>query len=98
MAGEKGLEPSTFAVTGRRCNQLNYSPAKRIISEFEKVNSYKQSCQPTIVKAIYPEKIRLFASLSPQMGPLHHPLGLGKKLVQGHPRLGIILSPEHLGG
>ncbi len=28
MAGETGLEPATFAVTGRRCNQLNYSPAK----------------------------------------------------------------------
>jgi hypothetical protein len=27
MAGAKGLEPSTFAVTGRRCNQLNYAPA-----------------------------------------------------------------------
>gem|GEM_PF-2307298 len=22
-----GLEPTTFAVTGRRCNQLNYAPA-----------------------------------------------------------------------
>ncbi len=22
-----GLEPTTFAVTGRRCNQLNYTPA-----------------------------------------------------------------------
>ena len=28
MAGETGLEPATFAVTGRRCNQLNYSPAE----------------------------------------------------------------------
>ncbi len=30
MAGVKGLEPSTFAVTGRRCNQLNYTPAFKI--------------------------------------------------------------------
>jgi hypothetical protein len=22
-----GLEPTTYAVTGRRCNQLNYTPA-----------------------------------------------------------------------
>jgi hypothetical protein len=27
MAGVMGLEPTTFAVTGRRCNQLNYTPA-----------------------------------------------------------------------
>lgn len=27
MAGETGLEPAAFAVTGRRYNQLNYSPA-----------------------------------------------------------------------
>ena len=30
VAGETGLEPATFAVTGRHCNQLNYSPAKKI--------------------------------------------------------------------
>ena len=27
MAGVTGLEPAAFAVTGRRCNQLNYTPA-----------------------------------------------------------------------
>src|SRR5690242_16048544 len=27
MAGVMGLEPTTFAVTGRRCNRLNYTPA-----------------------------------------------------------------------
>ncbi len=27
MAGVKGLEPSAFCVTGRRYNQLNYTPA-----------------------------------------------------------------------
>lgn len=27
MAGAMGLEPTTFAVTGRHCNQLNYAPA-----------------------------------------------------------------------
>ena len=26
MAGETGLEPAAFCVTGRRYNQLNYSP------------------------------------------------------------------------
>ena len=26
MAGVTGLEPAAFAVTGRRCNQLNYTP------------------------------------------------------------------------
>lgn len=25
-----GLEPTTFAVTGRRCNQLNYAPAQNL--------------------------------------------------------------------
>jgi hypothetical protein len=27
VAGATGLEPATFAVTGRRSNQLNYAPA-----------------------------------------------------------------------
>lgn len=27
VAGETGLEPAAFCVTGRRYNQLNYSPA-----------------------------------------------------------------------
>lgn len=27
MAGVTGFEPAAFAVTGRRCNQLNYTPA-----------------------------------------------------------------------
>ena len=27
MAGETGLEPAASGVTGRRYNQLNYSPA-----------------------------------------------------------------------
>jgi len=27
MAGAMGLEPTTYAVTGRHCNQLNYAPA-----------------------------------------------------------------------
>lgn len=26
VAGETGLEPAAFCVTGRRYNQLNYSP------------------------------------------------------------------------
>ncbi len=30
MAGETGLEPATSAVTGRRSNQLSYSPGKAL--------------------------------------------------------------------
>ncbi len=29
MAGVTGLEPAAFAVTGRRSNQLSYTPAKK---------------------------------------------------------------------
>ncbi len=29
MAGLTGLEPATSGVTGQRCNQLYYNPAKR---------------------------------------------------------------------
>ncbi len=31
MAGVTGLEPAAFAVTGRRSNQLSYTPAKKCI-------------------------------------------------------------------
>ncbi len=33
MAGVMGLEPTAFAVTGRRCNQLNYTPALGMLIE-----------------------------------------------------------------
>lgn len=33
MAGAMGLEPTTFAVTGRRCNRLNYAPANNQVTE-----------------------------------------------------------------
>ena len=33
MAGTTGLEPATSDVTGRRSNQLNYVPAKRVTPE-----------------------------------------------------------------
>ena len=34
MATQKGLEPSTFGVTGRRSNRLSYDPA------FSKLKSF----------------------------------------------------------
>ena len=36
MAGVMGLEPTAFAVTGRRCNQLNYTPAERCVLKVSK--------------------------------------------------------------
>lgn len=38
MAGVKGLEPSAFAVTGRRCNQLNYTPALKSLGVNKRVD------------------------------------------------------------
>ena len=37
MAGATGLELATFCVTGRRTNQLNYTPAMRIDSSSREV-------------------------------------------------------------
>src|SRR4051812_41542451 len=34
-----GLEPTTFAVTGRRCNQLNYAPAEKPVTRRPRVNA-----------------------------------------------------------
>ena len=39
MAGVMGLEPTTFAVTGRRCNQLNYTPANKTSSRSSTVGT-----------------------------------------------------------
>ena len=38
MAGVKGLEPSAFAVTGRRCNQLNYTPELKSLGVNKRVD------------------------------------------------------------
>ena len=38
MAGVKGLEPSAFAVTRRRCNQLNYTPALKSLGVNKRVD------------------------------------------------------------
>ncbi len=35
MAGLTGLEPATSGVTGRRCNRLYYSPAKKRMGNIE---------------------------------------------------------------
>ncbi len=32
MAGSTGLEPATSGVTGRRSNQLNYDPARSLLT------------------------------------------------------------------
>ena len=47
MAGVKGLEPSAFAVTGRRCNQLNYTPALRKCALDREVSSQPHFCLVT---------------------------------------------------
>ena len=47
-----GLEPTTFAVTGRRCNQLNYAPAYQLtenqienLTNFQKLIIADASCE-----------------------------------------------------
>ena len=43
MAGETGLEPAASGVTGRRYNQLNYSPMKHLsVSEYRNFRFYRQ--------------------------------------------------------
>lgn len=39
MAGVTGLEPAASAVTGRRCNQLNYTPAKGLLGLLAAANN-----------------------------------------------------------
>lgn len=35
VAGETGLEPAAFCVTGRRYNQLNYSPGVIMFNKYK---------------------------------------------------------------
>ena len=41
MAGKTGLEPAASGVTGRRYNQLNYSPIKHHNLKITNLNNYK---------------------------------------------------------
>lgn len=48
MAGETGLEPAAFAVTGRRYNQLNYSPAiLQCGANIVNLGNYRQGNSPS---------------------------------------------------
>ncbi len=42
MAGETGLEPAAFCVTGRRYNQLNYSPGDPIFDKYKEPTFLRQ--------------------------------------------------------
>ncbi len=42
MAGETGLEPAAFCVTGRRYNQLNYSPGDAMSDKYKGEPDYRQ--------------------------------------------------------
>ena len=56
MAGETGLEPAAFAVTGRRYNQLNYSPAMlQCEANIVNLGNYRQGNSPFLRKR-FPER------------------------------------------
>ncbi len=63
MAGEKGLEPSTYAVTGRRCNQLNYSPAKENSHWSEKSEFIMGTKKSRATKKLDRPKLKLLESI-----------------------------------
>ena len=48
MATEKGLEPSTSGVTGRRSNRLNYSATLR----FNGGSNRTRTCDPLLVRQV----------------------------------------------
>lgn len=46
MAGETGLEPAAFCVTGRRYNQLNYSPGESMSNKYKDTSLARQAPNP----------------------------------------------------
>ncbi len=48
-----GLEPTAFAVTGRRCNQLNYTPALKMRSSSQTTDD-NQFCLVLFLKCLIP--------------------------------------------
>lgn len=42
VAGETGLEPAAFCVTGRRYNQLNYSPGVIMFNKYKDPRDSRQ--------------------------------------------------------
>ena len=64
MAGVKGLEPSAFAVTGRRCNQLNYTPALKSLGVNSIVDEQEVVEIPNKVNAVSQKTMSFFSILS----------------------------------
>ena len=87
MAGVKGLEPSTSCVTGRRSNQLSYTP----IQDRHTFNRFFFKMQHFFLKKI--KKMKLFYVILIFQYVEQEILNLKKPIWGGIPKKRVYLTP-----